>query len=95
MPRVTILSRDPLVRAPTAVSATVEVSVGYQTTFLPPATVALPMDLYREATAEELAGQPRYKVVPKDDESALAEQLAIQQDFDRRRQSPPHSFELP
>ena len=81
MPRVTILSRGKLLQFPDPSRPVTVVAVTYQSELLPPRTVQLPDDLYRDATLEEGPSGSSIDVVPVDDAAQKAEDDAIRQDL--------------
>lgn len=95
MPRVQVLSRTSVTGLTEPGLTTPAVAVTYATERLAPRVVNVPAELYREASDEELASDRSYRFVPKDDESAAAEQAAIAADIERAQARRVDSYELP
>jgi hypothetical protein len=68
------------------------VAVGYSTDRLAPRMVHLPRSLYRDATPDELAVNPRVAFYPKDDQAVRAERDAIAADIAHAGQQRPEVF---
>jgi len=95
MPTVTILRREPTPGAPPGAPTEHAVAVTYSSPDVPPRTVKLPITNYRDATAAEIAANPRYQLLPTGPASEEAERLAIRQDMEQALMSAPTSFEVP
>jgi hypothetical protein len=95
MPRVTILSRELIVRSNSAGQPEHVLAVIYSSTAIPPRTIYPPLFLYRNATAEELIANPRIHYYPKDQSTQDRELQAIRQDFDLALSAAPPTFDLP
>jgi len=93
--QVTILRRERVLRVPTGGEATEAVEIAYSTPTTLPRTVYLPLDLYRPATPEELAVNPRYQMLPVNDQAIEVERKLIQADLKGYASSVPETFELP
>jgi hypothetical protein len=95
MAQVTILRRERVLRPSAAPGAAEVVEVSYSTPVMLPRTVHLPLELYRAATADELAANPRYQVLPADDQGVVTEREKIQADIKVAIAAVPQTFELP
>lgn len=95
MPRVTIHSRELIVRADSAGKPEHVLAVIYSSTEVPPRTTYPPLFLYRHATAEEKVANPRLLYYPKDQDAQDRELQAIRQDLDLARAAAPPTFDLP
>jgi hypothetical protein len=95
MAQVTILQRDTYVQYPAPGEVVDVVEVTFSSDLYGPATVALPIASYRPATPDELAANPRYRMLPVDAQAEEAERKAIQEAIQRQSAGPTHSFELP
>jgi len=95
MPRVTILRRELTVHYPAPRQAEEVVAVTFVTDAHGVGSVNLPLESYRPATPEELADQPRYRMVPVDPSAEGAERKAIQEAIERETAQPPASFDVP
>jgi len=94
MATVTLLHRRDAGRVPGSGVDGVAISVGFYTDTVPPATVHLSRELYRDATLEERAQSPELSVYPKDAAAAEAERALIRAYVDRARSAPMHTIEL-
>ena len=94
MPAVTILRRQKAVRFPQPQQLEEVAAVTYSTPAVPPRDVHLPLEGYRVPTAEELAQNPRYELVPTGPEAEQRERKAIEQDIHLVARTPPPTFEL-
>lgn len=94
MPRVSILRRDRAVRFPEPQRLEEVAAVTYTSNAVPPRVVHVPIGSYRDATPEELAQSPRYKIVPVDDGAQQLELRAIEQDMHAQLSGPPATFDL-
>lgn len=95
MAQVTILRRERVLRVAASGESAEVVEVSYSTFAALPRTVHLPLELYRAATADELAANPRYQVLPANKEVLEAEREAIQTDMKAAIAAVPETFELP
>jgi hypothetical protein len=95
MAQVLILRREYAVRSAAPGQVGEVVAITYSTPAVPPRSVDLPLELYRPATADERAANPRYHFLPMNDEAAAAEREAIQSDMKAAIGPLPESFELP
>ena len=95
MPRVTILRREQAVRSrgPREVEEVVEVT--FVTDVAGVRSVMVPVGGYRLATDEELAANPRYRMVFFDKKAEDAERKAIQADLEGYGRRAPDSFDVP
>lgn len=93
MARLTILRRSLQVRPREGGGVRELVAVTYSTPAVPPRIVDLPADLYRDATAEELAERPFYQVVPVSPEAAEGERGVLTADMKGIFLQTPDSFE--
>jgi len=92
---VTILRREQTVHYPAPRQAEEVVAVTFVTEAHGPRSVTFPLESYRPATPEELAGQPRYRMVPVDKAAADAERKAIEDAIAAEAAQPPDSFDVP
>lgn len=81
MAQVTILRRSRALSSPTPGELKDVVEVTYSTLAIPPRQVHLPLDLYRPATADELAANARYQMLPVDGKATGVELEAISADL--------------
>lgn len=95
MTQITLWSRELAGGFPGTPTGLERVAVTYFTTAVPPRTVLLPLDFYREATDAELSANPRLQLYPKDQAAQDAELQAIRQDYDRAVAAAPPTFHLP
>ena len=95
MAQVTILRRNRSVSLPAAGQTVEDVEVTYSTPAVPPRHVHLPHELCRPATADELAANPRYQMLPVDGQAVAAERKAIEADMKAQFASVAQTLELP
>jgi len=95
MAQATILRRERVLRVSPSGEAAEVVEVSYSTLTLLPRTVHLSLDLYRAATPDELAANPRYQMLPVNEQAVAAEREAIQMDRKAAIAAVPQTFELP
>lgn len=95
MPRVTILRREQSVRFPAPQQAEEVVEVTFVSDLQGVRSAALPLDFYRKATDEELAANPRYRMIPVDKAAEDQEKLEIERALRREAAGPPASFDVP
>ena len=95
MPQIALLRRSRALGSPAAGQMAEVVEVTYSTPALPPRQVHLPLALYRSATKEELAANPRYQMLPVDPAAEDQEKLEIDRDINVANGPPPDTFELP
>jgi len=69
------------------------VEVTYSTPAVPPRHVGLPLELYRPATQAELDANPRYQMLPANEQAAAAEREALVADMKAVFRPMPESFE--
>lgn len=94
MAQVTILRRSRALASPAAGQMEEVVEVTYSTLAIPPCQVHLPLDLYRPATDDELAANPRYQLLPIDEAAADTERKLIQADMKGIVSLAPQTFEV-
>lgn len=95
MAQVTIHSRDRSLVISDAGQTQEVVALTYSTLAVSPRIVNLPLDLYRPATADELAANPRYQMLPVDERAVDTERQLIQADMKGYISLAPERFELP
>lgn len=95
MAQVTILRRSRALSSPAPGQMVEVVEVTYSTLAIPPRQVHLPLDLYRAATEEELAANPRYQMLPVDERATDTERRLIRADMEGIVSLAPQTFELP
>jgi hypothetical protein len=93
MAQLTILRRIRSYNYPIAGQVVESVEVTYSSLAVPPRPVHLPLELYRPATADELAANPRYQMLPVDVKATEAEREALVADMKAVKLSFPESFE--
>jgi len=93
MAQVSILRRRRAARSSAARQVTEGVEVTYSTPAVPPRHVHLPLELYRPATEEELAANPRYDMLPANEQAAETERQALAADMKAAVGPVPESFE--
>jgi len=91
---VALLRREEAVRFPVPQQPELVAAVTYSTSAVPPRIIHLPRSLYREATPEERAANPRYVLLPVGAEAEEEERRAIAQDMERVFRPAPTTFEL-
>jgi len=95
MPQISLLARDRAAGFPGEPAGQERIAVTYSTTTIPPRSVILPPDSYREATADELKVNPRLRFYPKDKATFDRELQAIGEDIRNVEQKAPPTFEIP
>jgi len=95
MPRVTILRRDQTVHFPEAREAEEVVEVTFVSDAYGVRSVVLPLEVYRPATPEELAANPRYRMLPAHGAAEAVERKAIQVALEGYGRQTPSSFDVP
>lgn len=93
MAQITLLRRERAITTPQGGPIKEVVAVTYSTLAIPPRQVFLPLDLYRPATEEELAANPRYQMLPGQPGAIDTERKLIQADIEGIVQAPPDTFE--
>ena len=93
MALITILRRSRSYSYPIARQVMESVEVTYSTLAVAPRSVHLPLELYRPATADELAANPRYQMLPVDEKATEAEREALAADQKTVFLPFPESFE--
>ena len=93
MAQISILRRSRSYSYPVAGQVTDSVEVTYSTPAVPPRHVGLPLELYRPATQEELAANPRYQMLPANEQAAEAERRALAAAMQAVFRPLPESFE--
>ena len=94
MPVFTIHRREVALLLQSPKEHTEEVAVTYSTPAVPPRVVRLPRDQYRDADPGELAGQPLFRVLPKDAQAAELERKALAADMEGAIRSRGETFTL-
>ena len=93
MAQISILRRSRSYSYPVAGQPTEEVEVTYSTPAVSPRHVGLPLELYRPATQAELDANPRYQMLPANEQAAAAEREALVADMKAVFRPMPESFE--
>lgn len=95
MAQIALLRRRRALGSATVGQVVDVVEVTYSTPAIPHRQVHLPLDLYRSATEEELAANPRYQMLPVDERAIETERKLIRADMEGIVSLAPETFESP
>ena len=95
MSQVTLWSRELAGAVVGSATGAGQVAVTYSTAAIPPRSVLLPLEYYREATGTERVANPRLRFYPISTDVAAAELKAIREDMDKVAASAPPTLEVP
>jgi len=95
MAQVTLWSRELAGAVVGSATGAERVAVTYSTAAIPPRSVLLPLESYREATGTERVANVRLRFYPIDAAAASVELKAIREDMDKVAASAPPTLEVP